>query len=132
MGDKSVPAESLIAESRKRGYLAKQLYVIFTRATNGIDPILAALEDHLSYQEKLEREGVMFAAGPNWSDDEQNWEGDGMIVYRANSVEHAREIAGQDPMHLSGARTFTVRPWLINEGTLSISVNFATGRFSID
>ncbi len=131
MADTSVPAAALTAESKKRGYLAKQLYVIFTRASNGIDPVMAALEDHLSYQEKLEREGVMFAAGPNWTDNEQSWEGDGMIVYRANSCAHAREIAAQDPMHLSGARTFTVRPWLVNEGTLSISIDFATGRFSM-
>ncbi len=131
MADTSVAAGALTAESRKRGYLAKQLYVVFTRASNGIDPVMAALEDHLSYQEKLEREGVMFAAGPNWTDDEQTWEGDGMIVYRARSCEHAREIAAQDPMHLSGARTFTVRPWLVNEGTLSIRVDFATGRFSV-
>lgn len=127
----SVPAQALAIESRERGYLAKQLYVIFTRASNGIDPIIAALQDHLSYQEKLEREGVMFAAGPNWTEDEQSWEGDGMIVYRAKSLEHARDIAAQDPMHLSGARTFTARPWLVNEGTLSIRIDFATGRFSL-
>ena len=131
MNESSVPSAALTAESKQRGYLAKQLYVIFTRAENGIGPIMETLESHLSYQEKLEREGVMFAAGPNWTDDEQSWEGDGMIVYRANSIEHAREIAAQDPMHLSGARAFTVRPWLINEGTISLSVSFATGRFDL-
>jgi hypothetical protein len=31
---------------------------------------------------RLEKEGIMFAAGPNWTDDEKSWEGDGMLVIR--------------------------------------------------
>jgi hypothetical protein len=34
-------------------------------------------------------------------------------------------------MHASGARDFRVRPWLINEGTITIKVNFATGDYSV-
>jgi hypothetical protein len=35
----------------------------------------------------------MFAAGPHWSDDEQRWEGDGMVVVRAGSLAEAEAIA---------------------------------------
>ena len=68
----SAPTPNEIIElSKQRGYLAKQLYVIFTTPANGIAPVLESLQQHLDYQELLERRGVMFAAGPNWSDDEQ-------------------------------------------------------------
>ena len=107
MSDKSVPSADIIDDCKARGYLAKQLYVVFTRANNGIGPVMENLGIHLAYQEKLEADGIMFAAGPNWTDDGKEWEGDGMVVYRANSLEEAAEIARADPMHASGARSFT-------------------------
>ena len=121
----------IIELSKERGYLAKQLYVIFTTPANGIAPVLENLQQHLDYQELLERRGVMFAAGPLWSDDEQRWDGEGMVVVRAGSLAEAEAIALQDPMHASGARRYRVRPWLVNEGTLSIKLNFASGRFEL-
>jgi hypothetical protein len=128
----SAPTSKEIIElSKERGYLAKQLYVIFTMPANGIAPVLENLQRHLDYQESLERRGVMFAAGPHWSDDEQRWEGEGMVVVRAGSFAEAEAIAQEDPMHASGARRFRVRPWLVNEGTLSVKLNFASGRFEL-
>jgi uncharacterized protein len=86
----SAPTPKEIIElSKERGYLAKQLYVIFTTPANGIAPVLENLQRHLDYQEALEQRGVMFAAGPHWSDDEQRWEGDGMVVVRAGSLAEA-------------------------------------------
>jgi uncharacterized protein len=126
-----VPAQDIINESKKRGYLAKQLYVVFTRPSNGLDPVMENLVSHLEYQQQLEQDGIMFAAGPNWTDDEQGWEGDGMVVIRAASMAEARDIASRDPMHTSGARTFQIRPWLVNEGSLTIQLEFASGRFKL-
>ena len=131
MSENSVPAKDMIEGSRSRGYLAKQLYLVSTRPVNGIGPVMQNIEAHLAFQEKLERDGIMFAAGPNWTDDEQSWEGDGTVVIRASSLAEAREIAAQDPMHSSGARSFTVRPWLVNEGTVNVRLDFASGRFTL-
>lgn len=131
MAQTSVPAQDIIDECTARGYLAKQLYVVFTRPSNGIRPIMELLASHLAFQEELERTGVMFAAGPNWTDDESAWQGDGMVVYRAGSLAEAREIAARDPMHVHGARSFQVRPWFVNEGTINLTINFATGRFKM-
>ena len=124
-------AKEIIELSKERGYLAKQLYVIFTTPANGIAPVLENLQQHLDYQELLERRAVMFAAGPHWSDDEQLWDGEGMVVVRAGSFAEAEAIAQEDPMHASGARRYRVRPWLVNEGTLSVKLNFASGRFEL-
>jgi uncharacterized protein YciI len=129
MKNTAVASQDILKECRARGYLAKQLYVVFTSPLNGIDPVMANLAVHLQFQEALERDGIMFAAGPHWTDDELRWEGDGMVVIRASSLEEARAIAARDPMHISGARTFTVRPWLVNEGTLTVQLGLATGRF---
>ena len=40
------------------GMLRKQFYVIFSKPTAGIGPILANIQDHLEHQCKIEREGI--------------------------------------------------------------------------
>ena len=83
-----------------RGHAAeKQLYVVFTTPT----------------------------AGPFWNDDETEWMGEGMVIVRAGSLAEAKEIAAADPMHASGARSFTVRPWLMNEGTVTVKIRYSDG-----
>ncbi|MBO6717975.1 MAG: hypothetical protein JJ913_08470 [Rhizobiaceae bacterium] len=111
--------------------LQKQLYAIFTTPTGGIDAILANLEAHLAFQVSLEKDGILYAAGPMWSDDEQSWDGDGLVVVRAGSRKEAIAIAERDPMHVSGARKFTVRPWMINEGTVTIRLDSSSQTFSV-
>ncbi len=73
----------------------------------------------------------MFAAGPMWTDDEQSWEGDGLVVVRAESRDAAIAIAERDPMHKAGARSFHVRPWLINEGTMTVRLDYSTQKLTI-
>jgi uncharacterized protein len=111
--------------------LQKQLYAIFTTPAGGIEPILENLEQHLAFQVSLEKDGILYAAGPMWSDDEQSWDGDGLVVVRAASRKEAEAIADRDPMHISGARKFTVRPWMINEGTVTIRLDSSSQTFSI-
>ena len=112
------------------GMLQLQLYAIFTRPANGLGPVMEKLDEHLEYQISMEKNGILFAAGPFWTDDEQQWRGEGMVVVRAQSLDEARAIADKDPMHASGARTFEVRPWLINEGTLTLRLNHSTKSFT--
>jgi len=56
-----------------------------------------------------------------------NMQGVGLIIYRAASLEDARALAEADPMHKSGARSFVLRRWMINEGSLHVSVGLSTG-----
>lgn len=125
----AVPAADVKAASSTM--LQKQLYAIFTRPVRGIKPVLACIDEHLAFQVALERDGSLFAAGPMWSDDEQSWEGDGLIIVRAASREAAREIAERDPMHKSGARTYSIRPWMINEGSATVRLDFSSQTFEI-
>lgn len=114
-----------------KGMLQMQLFVVFTTPTNGMGPVMENIEEHLQFQVNLEQRGIMFGAGPFWADDEHTWNGEGMVIIRAASLEHAKEIAATDPMHSSGARSFTVRPWLLNEGRVTVAVDFSTGRHAV-
>ena len=80
MAQTKISAQDIVALSKKEGFLAKQLYVVFTTPTKGIEPIMKVIKEHLEFQVALEKQGIMFAAGPNWTDDEKSWEGDGMVV----------------------------------------------------
>lgn len=125
---KSVPAGAVLEASK--GMLQKQLFAIFTTPTDGLGPVFANIENHLAFQVQLEQDGIMYAAGPLWTDDEQSWEGEGMVVVRAESRAAAIAIAERDPMHTSGARSFKVRPWLINEGSITVRLDNSTQKFT--
>ena len=125
----ALPVADVMAASA--AMLQKQLYAIFTRPVSGMGPVLALLEEHLAFQVSLETDGVLYAAGPMWTDDEAHWEGDGMVVVRAASRDEAIAIAERDPMHAKGARSFTVRPWMINEGSVTIRLDNSSQRFTI-
>lgn len=104
-GPKVTKQDVLNASSKM---LNKDLYVIFTKPANGMKAVMENLEEHLKFQVSLEKNGVMFGAGPFWEDNEIDWNGEGMVIIRANSLDHAEEITSTDPMHQSGARNFTV------------------------
>lgn len=130
MPGESLPVSRILGASR--GMLQKQLYVVFTTPAKGMEAILKNLEDHLKFQVDLEKRGIMFAAGPLWNDDEATWSGDGMVIIRAQSLAAAKAIAETDPMHKSGARTFTVRPWLLNEGKITVQLSFSDTKHRIE
>lgn len=125
MSEPQISAQDVLNASA--GCLQKQMYVYFTKPANGLGPVMENLEDHLKFQVELEQKGIMFGAGPFWTDDEQRWEGEGMIIIRAESIAEAKKIAQSDPMHASGARTFTLRPWLLNEGMVTMKVTYSDG-----
>lgn len=123
-----MPWQELRDSCSERGLLVKRLYVVNSRPTGGLGPVLANLDPHLQYQARMERDGIMFAAGPLASEDLQEWLGEGLFVYRAESMEEALKYARDDPMHASGARSFTVREWMLNEGTFSVQLFYSGGK----
>jgi len=111
--------------------LRKPLYVVLTKPAQGMGPVLASLDAHLKFQINLEKRGIMFGAGPFWDESETEWLGEGMVIIRASSLAEATAIAAEDPMHKSGARTFTVRPWLLNEGFITVKLSYSDGAVEI-
>ena len=103
--------------------LRKELWVITTRPARG-PGTKELLEEHLEYQIKLEREGKLFGAGPIYAADQDVPEG-GMIILYAKDQAEARTLADEDPMHLHGARTYTVQKWLLNEGAMTVTLRYS-------
>ncbi|QUQ68871.1 YciI family protein [Kutzneria sp. CA-103260] len=128
MAENHMSWPDLVDWSRQHDLLAKQLYVIISEPTDGIGPVLDNLDDHVAYQTRLEQDGVMFGAGPLADEAERAWLGAGIFIYRAESRSEAVKLAESDPMHARGARTFTVRLWLLNEGTYSVQLFYSGGR----
>jgi len=104
--------------------LRKRLWVVITKAVAKPEELSKMLEAHLQHQIRLEKEGIMFGAGP-LSNPDGSPTGTGMIIIRAESEAEARRIADQDPFHSSGLRTYTLQQWSLNEGRLTITVDFS-------
>lgn len=129
MADETIKVTREQVLEASKGMLQMQFYMVHSVPASGMGPVMKNLSEHLEHQCAMERSGVMLAAGPHWTDDETAWEGEGTFVIRARSLAHAREIAAADPMHKSGARKFKVRPWLINEGGLSVRLTFSDRKY---
>jgi uncharacterized protein YciI len=121
----SFPWSDYQSNARSKGVLAKELFMMHTRPVVPREELMEILGEHLAYQEKLESEGILFVAGPLATEDGTEWSGEGLIVYAAESLSRATEIAEADPMHSSGRREFTIRPWLLNEGCLDIQLRLS-------
>lgn len=113
-------------EAKNRGALALELFVVRSTPAQGPEAVKANLPDHLAYQRAMEEDGKLVMAGPVSDDTGEEMQGAGLIIYRASSFDEARAMAAQDPMHASGARSHTITRWLVNEGSLSISVGLST------
>ncbi len=112
-------------QAQERGALALELFVVMSTPAQSPYELKAQLPAHLAYQERLEQAGALAFAGPLSDLQGEQMQGMGMIVYRAQSLESARALADADPMHVSGAREYTLRRWLVNEGSLTLSVTLA-------
>jgi uncharacterized protein YciI len=112
-----------IAEGR--GALAFELFIVESTLVVPVPEMQAHLPDHLAYQKEMEKAGKLFLAGPLSDAAGEQTSGCGMIVYRVSSMEEARTVCDNDPMHKSGARTYTIRRWLVNEGSLSLNLGLS-------
>ncbi len=132
MADPVVTWNEIVERCETMGMLAKKLFVVFTSPAEGLGPVMENLEEHLAYQHEIEQNGTMFAAGPFATDDESLWQGEGMVIIRADSLAEAEQVAANDPMHKSGARTYRVRPWLMNEGSFTVRVTYSDQKHAVE
>lgn len=117
--------------AQERGALAHELYVVFSEPAASPEQMKEQLPGHLAYQGEQEKAGNLVMAGPMSDPTGEQMQGVGMIIYRAESLEAARKLAEGDPMHSSGTRTFVIRRWLVNEGSLSINVKLSAQSVSL-
>lgn len=120
----TLPAESAFRASE--GRLRKQLFVVVSTANRPVADLKPNLPDHLAYLADLERSGELFMAGPLMNEDPTTWSGDGLLIYAADSYERAAHIAANDPLHATGVRSYAIRPWLLNDGSLRLTISWST------
>mgnify|MGYP000574944638 CR=1 FL=1 len=111
--------------ARGRGALAFELYVVESMPSAKPEELQETLPRHLDYQKAMEAEGKLFLAGPLSDDTGEMMFGSGLIIYRAASMAEASSMAEGDPMHKEGRRTFTLRKWLVNEGSPTLSTRLS-------
>jgi hypothetical protein len=119
-----ISALKVIQQSSNQS-LAKLLYAITSTALQNLSAIEQFLPAHLEYLHSLETTGVLFGAGPLFTDDGQYFTGDGLIIIRARSIVEAQEIAAADPFHQNQIRQYQIRPWLLNEGSIDLTVYYS-------
>ena len=111
--------------------LHKQLYIIFSEPTEKTGDRREIFPKHIEYQLKIEKAGILFAAGP-FVDAKGKPQGPGMIVVRARNMAEAKKIAEADPFHKQGYRKFRIQAWQINEGGFNLHVKFSDGSYTFD
>jgi len=112
--------------AQERGSLALELYVVTSTPAGSAESVRDTLPAHLEFQQQQEVLGTLVFAGPLSDLTGEQMEGMGMIVYRAESLEAAKAITDADPMHKSGARSYTIRRWLVNEGSMQLDIKLSS------
>jgi uncharacterized protein len=126
-----VPASVIIEKSQKTS-LAKLLYIITSSAIKDLESVNQFLPAHLEYLHSLETKGILFGAGPLFSEDGAYFTGNGMIIIRADSITEAQQIADNDPLHQNQVRNYQIHPWLLNEGSIKISISYSDTQAQIN
>jgi uncharacterized protein YciI len=113
-----------------KNFLGKDYYVIVTTPVAPREELDKLLAEHLAHQIKLEKQGIMFGAGPLVAEDGAR--AGGLIIIRASSFAEARAIADSDPYHKNGLRTYTLTRWTVNEGSYTVRVNYSDQTMTIE
>lgn len=103
----------------------RKFWVVMSKG-NGRD-MIPYLAEHLEYLIALEGEGKVFASGPM----NVPGSGDGMTILKVETEEEARVIANADPLVTKLGRTFTLHPWTVNEGQLTLTVSLSQMAVSV-
>ena len=103
-----------------------QLYALFGNPTEVWDVesehLHGLLPEHALWLRGLEKSGTMFMGGPFRAHDDP-WDGSGMMLARAGSLEDAKAIAAGDPLVIHGLRRYDVRGWQLNEGRIVLTLD---------
>ncbi len=88
-----------------------QFHVFSRLVASSLAEINEHLKEHLQYMGILKARGVLPISGPFFTEHGENT-GNGFYVLRVESIDEARRIAADDPLHKLGVRTATIEPWL--------------------
>ena len=113
-----------VVEALTSKMLNKRLFVVIWRSFGDPELVKRTVEQHLQYMIGLEKRGVVFASGP-FTPGLGSAIGDGLTIFRANSLDEAKAFANSDPFVLCGARGYDLHEWTIMEGRVGLEVRFS-------
>lgn len=107
----------------------KKQYFLMSRKLENPDRIPSVILQHYEWIIEMEKNGTVFLSGPVFEADGK--QGAGLTVFRAESWEDAEEFAKEDPFVSSGAVSFQIQKWQINEGRVTVQVDFSDQTFEV-
>jgi uncharacterized protein len=115
------------------GALGKLLYVSrsFVPDPPAGRPSATLVLEHIRYLRGLEAEGVLYGAGGYLDEDDQRLP-ESLTIIRADNEAEASRIARADPLHRDGYRSFELRRWRVNLGSVGVRVSFSDQRYQFD
>jgi uncharacterized protein YciI len=87
--------------------------------------------DFSSNMTELARQGVLFASGPFLGADGDPT-GDGLSIFNTPGAREARGFAEKDPFYIRGLREIEVRDWMLMEGYMTVTLNFAERTLNVE
>ena len=125
MPDAEKPLDQIL-----EGLLHKDLYIAITEPASG-PGLSERLREHIIGQIELERRHVLFGAGPLQSEKDER-PTKGMFIIRAKSFAEARSILDEDVFHKAGLRHYKLYRWSLNEGSITVTINYSDQTATID
>ena len=117
-------------DPRMADMLGRVVFVVLTRADTTMAALAPYMTAHLDHQIALEKAGTLLAASP-WINEGGAVTG-GLVMLRAGSLEEVDELMADDPFVSSGMFTYETRRWRLNEGRMTISVDFSDGQYRFE
>lgn len=117
----------------QKNHLGLRLYVALWALAPGVrsDDLLPTLPTHLEFLHELEERGILFASGPLHDDDVPAAPGGGMSIFRVASLDEARALVDREPFVVAGLRTYVLKRWTFNEGSIMLRLNVGVGTYEV-
>jgi hypothetical protein len=110
--------------------LHRTLFVCLSEPVAAPEEILPHIPDHLRHLLAMEKSGVLLASGPFLEAGQVGLRA--MMIIRAKDLAEARRIAEEETLHKLGLRRFTIEEWQLNQGRISVQIDFSDQRGGLD
>jgi uncharacterized protein len=110
--------------------LHRTLFVCLSEPVAAPEEILPHIPDHLRHLVAMEKSGVLLASGPFLEAGQVGPRA--MMTIRAKDLAEARQIAEQETLHKLGLRRFTIEEWQLNQGRISVQIDFSDQKAGLD
>lgn len=110
--------------------LHRTLFVCLSEPVAAPEKIFPHIPDHLRHLVAMEKRGVLLASGPFLDNGEIGLRS--MMIIRAKDRAEATRIAQEETLHKLGLRRFTIEEWQLNQGRISVQIDFSDQKGGLD